>query len=114
MPAPSPDHTTASSTRLDSVDLLRGAIMIRMSLDHVRDYFTHLQFAPEDITQTWPALFVTRWVTHFCAPLFFLLAGLAAFLSSTRGRSPRDVRHVLWTRGLWLVLLELTVVGFAW
>lgn len=106
--------TPAPPARLDSVDLLRGAIMILMSLDHVRDFFTHLRFAPEDITQTWAALFVTRWVTHFCAPLFFLLAGLAAFLSSTRGRSPREVRHVLWTRGLWLVLIELTVVGFAW
>ena len=88
--------------------------MILMSLDHVRDFFTHLQFSPEDITRTWPALFFTRWVTHFCAPLFFLLAGLGAFLSATRGRSPREIRHVLWTRGLWLVLLELTVLGFAW
>ena len=115
MPASFPDNTArTTSTRLDSIDLLRGAIMILMSLDHVRDYFTHLRFTPEDITQTWTALFVTRWVTHFCAPLFFLLAGLAAFLSSTRGRSPREIRHVLWTRGLWLVLLELTVVGFAW
>ena len=115
MPASSPHNTArTTSTRLDSIDLLRGAIMILMSLDHVRDYFTHLRFTPEDITQTWTALFVTRWVTHFCAPLFFLLAGLAAFLSSTRGRSAREIRHVLWTRGLWLVLLELPVVGFAW
>ena len=106
--------TPAAAARLDSIDLLRGVIMILMSLDHVRDYFTHLQFAPEDIRSTWLALFFTRWVTHFCAPLFFLLAGLAAALSATRGRSPRDVRHVLWTRGLWLVLIELTVLGFAW
>ena len=111
MPTANP---AAAGARLDSVDLLRGAIMIVMSLDHVRDFFTHLQFAPEDITRTWPALFFTRWITHFCAPLFFLLAGLGAHLSASRGRSVRDVRHILWTRGLWLVLLELTVMGFGW
>ena len=105
---------TAAPPRLDSIDLLRGAIMILMSLDHVRDYFTHLQFPPENLAQTWLTLFITRWVTHFCAPLFFLLAGLAAYLSAARGRSPREVRHVLWTRGLWLVLLELTLLGFVW
>ena len=88
--------------------------MIVMSLDHVRDFFTYLQFQPENIDRTWPALFFTRWITHFCAPLFFLLAGLGAALSLTRGRTPADVRHVLWTRGLWLVFLELTVLGFAW
>jgi uncharacterized membrane protein len=103
-----------AGTRLDSVDLLRGAIMVVMSLDHVRDFFTHLRFPPEDITRTWLTLFFTRWITHFCAPLFFLLAGLGAALSAARGRSPREIRRVLWTRGLWLVLLELTVVGFGW
>jgi uncharacterized membrane protein len=57
---------------------------------------------------------MTRWVTHFCAPLFFLLAGLGAALSAARGRSPAQIRRVLWTRGLWLVFLELTFLGFAW
>src|SRR4051794_38837885 len=104
----------AVRVRLDSVDLLRGAILIIMSLDHVRDYFTHLRFAPEDIARTWGALFFTRWITHFCAPLFFFLAGTGAYLSATRGRSPASVRHVLWTRGLWLVFLELTVIDFFW
>ena len=100
--------------RLDSVDLLRGAIMILMSLDHVRDYFTHLPFPPEILPLTWLSLFMTRWVTHFCAPNFFLLAGLGASLSAGRGRSAAHMRRVLWTRGLWLVLLELTVLGFVW
>jgi uncharacterized membrane protein len=100
--------------RLDSVDLLRGIIMVIMSLDHVRDYLTYLPFPPEDMQRTWPALFFTRWITHFCAPLFFFLAGTGVFLSGTRGRSPQEVRHLLWTRGLWLVVLELTVVGFGW
>jgi uncharacterized membrane protein len=77
--------------QLDSIDLLRGVAMILISLDHVRDYFTYLRFSPEDITHTWLALFITRRVTHFCAPLFFLLAGLAACLSAARGRSPEEV-----------------------
>jgi uncharacterized membrane protein len=111
---PSGIPAAGGTPRLDSIDLLRGAIMILMSLDHVRDYFTHLQFPPENLAQTWTALFFTRWVTHFCAPLFFLLAGLGATLSAARGRSPHDVRQVLWTRGLLLVLLELTVLGFIW
>jgi len=106
--------TSSAGARLDSVDLLRGVIMILMSLDHVRDFFTPWTFTPEDISRTWPALFFTRWITHFCAPLFFLLAGLGAALSAARGRSPDEVRRTLWTRGLWLVLLELTVVGFGW
>jgi uncharacterized membrane protein len=100
--------------RLDSVDLLRGIIMVVMSLDHIRDFFSYLPFPPEDMQHTWPALFFTRWITHFCAPLFFFLAGAGAYLSATRGRTAAQVRHILWTRGLWLVVLELTVVGFGW
>src|SRR5439155_8939639 len=69
---------------------------------------------PEDMQDTWPALFFTRWVTHFCAPLFFFLAGTGAYLSASRGRSSAEIRHILWTRGLWLVVLELTVTGFGW
>jgi uncharacterized membrane protein len=100
--------------RLDSVDLLRGLIMVGMALDHVRDFFTHLHFAPEDMTQTWPMLFFTRWLTHFSAPGFFFLAGTGAYLSLSRGRSPAQVSHFLWTRGLWLVFLEMTIIGYAW
>jgi uncharacterized membrane protein len=104
----------ALAPRLDSVDLLRGVIMAIMALDHVRDYFTHLRFSPEEIPLTWPALFFTRWITHFCAPLFFFLAGTGAYLAATRGKSKQQIAHFLWTRGLWLVFLELTVVGFGW
>jgi uncharacterized membrane protein len=99
------------TSRLNSVDLLRGLVMAIMALDHVRDYFTHLQFAPEDLRFTWGTLFFTRWITHFCAPCFFFLAGTGAFLSRKKGA---ELASFLWKRGLWLVFLELTVIGVAW
>jgi uncharacterized membrane protein len=102
------------TTRLDSVDMLRGIIMVVMSLDHLREFLTYIPFTPEDLSRTWPALFFTRWITHFCAPLFFFLAGTGAYLRRTRGRSSAEISHFLWTRGLWLVALELTVLGFGW
>ena len=105
---------SARLPRLDSVDLLRGLIMVFMALDHTRDFFTHLRFPPEDMTQTYPVLFLTRWFTHFSAPGFFFLAGTGAYLSLARGRSPAKVSHFLWTRGLWLVFLEMTVIWYAW
>ncbi|MBI2678155.1 MAG: DUF1624 domain-containing protein [Candidatus Koribacter versatilis] len=109
-----PGPIAPAKLRLDSVDILRGVIMVVMALDHVRDFFSHLRFAPEDVTQTWLALWLTRWVTHFCAPGFFFLAGTGAFLSYARGKSKAQISRFLWTRGLWLVFLECTVVGFAW
>lgn len=104
----------ARSPRLDSVDLLRGVVMIIMALDHVRDYFSNAPFAPTDLTQAGAALFLTRWITHSCAPVFVLLAGTAAFLSLGRGRSKADLSRFLITRGLWLVFLEFTVMKVAW
>lgn len=100
--------------RLDSVDLLRGVVMIVMALDHTRDFFSDAHFEPTDLAQTSPALFMTRWITHFCAPVFMLLAGTSAYLSLGRGRSKAALSHFLFTRGLWLVLLELTVVKLGW
>jgi len=99
------------TSRLDSVDLLRGLVMAIMALDHVRDYLSYLRFAPEDLQATWPALFFTRFITHFCAPCFFFLAGTGAFLSRKEGP---QLANFLWKRGLWLVFVELTIVGFAW
>ena len=100
--------------RRASVDLLRGAVIALMALDHVRFFFTGLPYEPENLAHTSAVLFLTRWVTHFCAPVFFLLAGTGAHLSRAHGVPAARVSRFLWTRGLWLITLELTVIGFAW
>jgi uncharacterized membrane protein len=104
----------ATGARLSSIDIFRGLIMVWMALDHTRDFFTNIRFEPEDIHLTWPGLFFTRWITHFCAPMFFFLAGTGAFLYRYRTASVGKVSRFLWTRGLWLVILEWTVIEFAW
>ena len=115
--SPSPEVANARSVsaagRIDAIDILRGLVMVIMALDHTRDYFSHLRFEPENLARTWGALFFTRWITHFCAPLFFFLAGTGAFFYSRR-RTASELSRFLWTRGLWLIVLEFTVVGFAW
>lgn len=98
-------------SRLYSVDMLRGLVMVIMALDHVRLFFSNAySFEPTDLTQTNAALFSTRWITHFCAPVFVFLAGTGAFLSTSRGKSKKELTGFLLTRGLWLVFLDLFVV----
>ncbi len=107
--APRPD---APRPRLDSLDLLRGLVMVIMLLDHVRD-FTHaaaFQFDPLDLAKTTPAIYATRWITHFCAPVFVFLAGTGAWLQQARGKPPVELSRFLLTRGAWLVFLEFTAV----
>src|SRR5437588_1096848 len=111
-PVVSPE--SSGSSRIWSVDVLRGLVMVVMALDHTRDYLTYLRFQPEDLTRTYPALFFTRWITHFCAPLFFFLAGTGAYLLRSKSGTTGRIAKFLWTRGLWLIFLEFTVIEYAW
>jgi uncharacterized membrane protein len=107
-----PIHSTPAP-RIQSVDALRGAIMMLMAIDHIRDFVARSaqQFLPTDLTRTTPAIFFTRWITHFCAPVFLLTAGLGAYLWMTRGHhSKRELSWLLITRGIWLVVLEVTLL----
>jgi uncharacterized membrane protein len=94
--------------RVESIDIVRGAIMILMALDHTRDFLGKTGFSPTDLAQTTIPLFFTRWITHFCAPVFFLLMGTGAYLS-LRKKSKSELSRFLFTRGLWLIFLELTL-----
>lgn len=95
-------------SRLEFIDTVRGMAMIVMAIDHVREFVSNAPFDPTDLTQTNAAYFLTRWITHFCAPTFVFLAGVSVFLSASRGQGP--VTRMLVTRGLWLMLLEVAVV----
>ncbi len=100
--------------RIYSIDLLRGVVMMIMLIDHTRE-FVHagaMQFDPTDLSKTSVAVFFTRWITHYCAPIFVFLAGTSIFLQKLNGKSNAELSRFLWTRGLWLVILEFTVVRF--
>ena len=122
-PSASPSSDIARRPRLDSIDLLRGLVMILMALDHTRDFFGTGGMNPRDVAG--PALFLTRWITHYCAPIFIFLAGVSAYLygsmaredgreRSDAGRSTGDVSRFLLTRGFWLILIEFTLVRLGW
>jgi uncharacterized membrane protein len=109
-----PAERPARKARLDAIDLLRGLVIVFMLLDHTRD-FVHRDaplFDPANLARTTIPLFFTRWITHFCAPVFVLLAGVGAALRLDRGASKAELSRYLVTRGLWLILLEFTVVRF--
>jgi uncharacterized membrane protein len=98
----------AKRARIESIDVVRGVIMILMALDHTRDFFGNSGVNPTDPATTTIPLFFTRWITHFCAPTFFLLTGTGAYLAGRRKSTP-ELSRFLFTRGLWLIFLELTV-----
>jgi uncharacterized membrane protein len=100
--------------RIDTIDFVRGLVMIIMALDHTRD-FMHVESLagnPLDLETTTPVLFFSRWITHFCAPIFVFLSGTSAYISIRRNNI-RQSRNFLLTRGVWLILLEFTVINFA-
>jgi len=102
------------SKRILSIDILRGIVMVVMALDHTRDFFSNYKGNPLDFDHASVFMFFTRWVTHFCAPVFVFLAGTSAFLSLSRGKSKKQASRMLFTRGLWLIVLEMTIVRFGW
>src|SRR5215471_1526030 len=109
------ESSTQSKIRIESIDILRGAVMLIMALDHVRDYF-HIHGWDDDPTNlatTTPFLFFTRWITHFCAPVFVFLSGTSAFLSGQK-KSKKELSVFLIKRGFWLVLVEIFLITLGW
>ena len=103
------------SKRIESIDVLRGLVMIIMALDHVRDYFHYGSFFidPTDLNSTTPFLFFTRFITHNCAPVFVFLAGTSAYLYGSKKTKP-ELFKFLFTRGIWLIFLEVVVNNLIW
>ena len=101
--------------RINSIDMARGLVMVIMALDHTRDllHADSLTQSPTDLATTTPALFFTRWITHLCAPAFVFLSGTSACLSLKNRQGMDKGRQFLLTRGIWLILLEFTLVNFA-
>jgi uncharacterized membrane protein len=107
--------STNIQQRVASIDLLKGLVMVIMALDHVRDYVHEaaFYFDPTDPTRTSIPIFFTRWITHYCAPTFSLLAGLSAYFAGRR-KTKAQLSVFLFKRGLWLVFIEIVVATFAW
>ncbi|MGO4293575.1 DUF1624 domain-containing protein [Chitinophaga sp. RAB17] len=105
--------STKTDQRINSIDTLRGIVMIIMVLDHARDYFSSINYDPLDLNKTSVLLFMTRWITHFCAPTFLFLSGTSAFLSLSK-KSHKEASLTLLKRGVWLIFMELTILNFGW
>lgn len=106
--------TTLTAKRIESIDVLRGIVMVIMTLDHARDFF-HISAnvdSPLNLATTTPVLYFTRWITHFCAPIFVLLSGTSIYLQSLR-KSRKELVDFLMKRGIWLIIAECVIVTFA-
>ncbi len=114
-PQPPSGGLSSAHLRMPSVDALRGLVMIIMALDHTREFFNASAqvFQPDDLSRTTAALFFTRWVTHICAPVFCFTAGLGAFFWMSHGRTPGELSKFLLKRGVWLAIVDLTLMRFA-
>lgn len=114
-------NITVMSHRVQSIDILRGLVMVIMALDHVRDFFHKVVLeeagsaatGPTDLETTTPMLFFTRWITHFCAPIFVFLAGSSIYLMS-RKKTKKELSMFLISRGIWLVIVELVIITLGW
>ena len=104
----------STTKRVNSIDILRGIVMVVMALDHVRDFFSNFTYEPTDLQHASTIMFFTRWITHFCAPVFIFLAGTSAFLAMGKGKTLKQEAWRLFTRGLWLIIVEVTIVRFGW
>ena len=107
----------SKASRIQSIDLLRGLVMIIMALDHTRDFFHYNALLPEDpldFATTSPVLFLTRWITHFCAPVFVFLSGTGIYLYGSKGKTKKQVSFFLLTRGLWLIFTEIFIITLLW
>ena len=105
-------HDIKTKTRIESIDILRGIVMVIMALDHSRDYF-HATADPLDLQTTTTFLFFTRWITHFCAPIFVFLSGTSIYLQGLR-KTKSTLQSFLIKRGLWLIFIETVIITFAW
>src|SRR5215218_994941 len=110
-----PEKKNVPAPRIYSIDFVRGLVMIIMALDHVRDllHTTSLTQSPTDLTTTTPVLFFTRWITYLCAPTFVFLSGTSAYLSFHSKNNVRQSRSFLIKRGIWLIVMEFTLINFA-
>jgi uncharacterized membrane protein len=106
--------TSGGPSRFDSIDLVRGVVMVLMALDHTRGFFMRQDLNPLDLDHPSLAWYFTRWVTHFCAPVFVFLAGTGAFLYGSRGHTRSQLAWFLLTRGVWLIFLEFTLIHLGW
>jgi uncharacterized membrane protein len=111
------DKIEKSSARITSIDLLRGIVMIIMALDHTRDFFHYgasIDQNPMDFSTTNTTLYLTRWITHFCAPVFVFLSGTSIFLSAKKFKTKKELSRFLLTRGIWLILVEIFIIVPVW